>query len=260
MPATTPAAPTATVPPAAGREPPAVDRGTVRHDGVRTRRWVVRGIAKIAGDVEVGSADLAGTVVVGGRLSAGELSVRGRLDARGVVEVSGRIRSDGGLDAGASVTAGDAQLDGTIRAGGEIAVGAGLRVRGALRCPSLRADGLHLRGSIAVPGTVAATSVDLRLVGDSAIGLVRATDVLLRGPAPNVVRRVLDREVLVTVERVEAQRVRLEAVRVGSVRAPEVVLGPDAHVASVEGKVVRAHPSSHLGPESWSRPPPGLSR
>ena len=44
------------------------------------------------------------------------------------------------------------------------------------------------------------------------------------------------------------------------VRAGEIVLGRNAHVGTVEGKVVRAHPSSRVGPESWSRPPPGLSR
>ena len=242
------------------RGPPIDDRGTVRHDEVRAIRWTVHGFAKVAGDVDVGSTDLDGTVVVGGSVLAEELSLRGGLEARGPLTVYGALRSHGSLGAGATVRAREARLDGTVRLAGDLVVETALRVRGDLRAPSLTCGELDLRGTAAIPGTVAATSLDAHLVADSSFGLIRCRRLRLRGPVPSVVRRVLGPEVTVRVERIEAESAFVESARVGFVRAKEVVLGRNAHVRDVEGRVVRAHASSRLGPESWTPPPFGLSR
>lgn len=256
------AAPTAAAAPSPSPKsgPALVARGTTRHDEVRAQRWVVRGIAKVAGTVDVGAADLGGTVVVGGPTTAGRLTVLGAFDAHGPVTVAGRLSSRGSLDAGTSVRAAEATLRGRVLVAGELVVDGTLKVRGSLRAPSVRCGRLELRGTAHIPGAVVAGSVDADLLGDSVLGTVQCRQFRLRGPAPNVVRRALGKEAVVAVERVDAESARVEAARVGLVRAGEVVLGRDAHVATVEGRLVRAHPSSRVGPESWSRPPAGLSR
>lgn len=252
-----PVAPAPVPPPA---EATVVDRGTVRREQLRAGRWAVRGIAKVAHEVRVDVARLDGTVVVGDRLVAREVSLRGRLDAQGEVVVDGRLRSRGKVDAGGAVRAHEATVVGSVRVAGELTVATTLRVRGQLHAPAVRCDRLEIRGSATVPGAIVATSMDARLDTDSTFGLLQCGEVRLRGPAPNVVRRVLGRDAWVMVDRIEAERVEVEFARVRFVRSNEVVLGRGAHVATVEGTVRRAHPSSRVGPESWSRPPEGLTR
>ena len=247
-------------PPSPARGPRLLERGTVRHDEVRAQRWVVHGIAKVLGSAEVGVGELDGTVAVGGAFAADQLAVVGALDLRGPLTVTGRFSTHGTFDAGSSVHAGEAFLRGAARVLGELVVEGPLTVRGMLRAPSVRCGALDLYGTAMIPGEVVATSVDVDLVADSALGTVQCREFRLRGPAPNVVQRVLGQPSLVTVERVDAETARIEAARVRFVRAREIILGRGAHVEAVEGRVVRAHASSRVGPESWSRPPHGLSR
>jgi len=240
--------------------PTAGDPGVRPPPEVRARDWRVRGISKVAGVVEVGSADLRGTVVVGGTLTAASLEFDGTLEARSQVAVSGKLRGRGQLGAEAGVRAGEAELAGVVRVSGELVASGRLRVRGRLQAPSVRSEVLDLRGSAQVPGEITAPSCRLTLTEDTSIGTIRCRDLRLRGPPPNLVRRVLSEEAIVRVDAVEGETVSIEFARVRFVRAREVTLGRGAHVAAVEGKVVRTHRSSRLGPESWSRPPPGLSR
>ena len=241
--------------------PAVVDRGTVAHAEVRAGRWSVRGIAKVAGNVDAGIVELDGTVVVGGTLTAQELSSRGSLEARGPCVVHGRLLAHGAFDAAGLVQAREARLEGSSRVGGELVSEGDLRVRGRLHGSSVSCRGaLEIRGAATLPGSIVAASVEAALTGETALGVVRCRELRLRGPAPNLVQRVLGAAATATVERVEAETVVLENVRVRFVRAGRVELGRNAHVATLEGTVVRSHPTSRLGPESWSRPPVGLTR
>ncbi len=260
MSAATPTTPPV-APPAPPRGPPLTDRGTVRRDAVRARRWQVLGIAKVDASVDVGEARFQGVVVVGGPLRADRLRSRGRLASRGPVTVAGSLESHGSLEADAAVHAGEADLEGRAQVGGALTADAALCVRGGLVAPSVRCDRFELRGSAQVPGPVAATIVDARLTGPTALATVQAGEVRLRGPAPNPVAWALGKpEPTVRVERIEAERVYVSAAHVRFVRAAELVLGPGARVTALEGTVTKAHPTSRLGPESWSRPPEGLRR
>jgi cytoskeletal protein CcmA (bactofilin family) len=241
-------------------EPPVVDRGTVRHERIRTDRWSVDGIAKVDREVEVGRADLRGTVVVGGSVSAGELLVRGSLEVRGAVSVLGRLVVRGSLGAAGVVGAGDASLDGTVRVAGELSAGSAIRADGTLFAGSLRAPSVRLRGTAAVPGTVETTGFDGVLTGDSSFGTIRSPRLRLKGPVENPVRWVLGRHASVVVERIEGEQLELEGVRASFARAREIVLGRDSHLLAYEGRIVRAHPTSRVGPESWTAPPAGLRR
>jgi cytoskeletal protein CcmA (bactofilin family) len=237
-----------------------VDRGTVCRDEVRAPAWRVRGFAKVLRSVDAGDVEVTGTLVVGGPLTAERLTVHGALDAHGPVAVTGRLFVRGSLDAGATVRAGDATVRGPLRAAGEATVDGELRVHGSLRAAGVRAGRLAVHGTAEVPGTLAAASVDLDLTGDSTIAAVQGREVRVRGPAVNVVRRVLGKEVVVAVGSIEGETVTVEGSRIALVRSPSIVLGPGAHVVAVQGRVVRAHRTSRVGPEAWSRPPAGLSR
>ncbi len=236
------------------------DRGTVRHDAIRTRRWELNGIAKVVGAVEVGSARLSGTVVIGGPLAAVELTAVGSVDVRGPMTVAGALTVRGALDAGATLHAQEATCAGPTRVAGAVAVDGTLRVRGSLRAPDVRCGRLDLRGTAEVPGTVVATDVDATVRSDTDVGAVVCRRFRLLGPTPTVVEKVLGREAVAVVRSIEAETATITGARVGFVRAASVVLGREAHVTAVEGRIVRAHPTSRVGPQSWSRPPEGLRR
>jgi len=255
----TPTAAAASTPPIP-RTGKLVDRGVVRRDSVRAEVWDLVGRAKVLGDADVGRVATEGTVVVGGGVSADTVSARGTLDVAGPVEVRSSLECDGTFRGGAAVHASDADLHGTSRILGEIRVDRVLRVRGSFSAPSVKAGELTLRGEAHVPGRVTAERVSAVLDGDSAFGTVEALSVHLEGRTSSPVQRLLGHRTTVVVDRVEADTVELEAVEVGFVRGTAISLGRDCHVGAVEGKVVRCHPTSHVGPESRTPPPPGLSR
>ncbi len=240
------------------------DTGAERHDAVHAARWTLSGTAKVTGDVAVGEARLRGLAAVGGRLTADRLTVHGTLEVVGPVEVRGSGVFEGTFRPMGPVHLGAGNVRGIARVARELRVDRMLQVAGALEAPSVRAGLLELQGSANIPGEIVSLSgVHARFRGDSSLGPITARDVVLRGPppglVPSILRRVFGGAAHVMVERIEADRVELSAVTVAYVRAPSVVLGPGAHVTEVVGTIVRQHPSAHVGPESRSRPPHGLS-
>jgi cytoskeletal protein CcmA (bactofilin family) len=261
VPAPAPATlPEVVAPPPRPRGGPVLERGTVVHDEVRSVLWRLHGIAKVVHDVDVGEGELHGRVIVGGPFLADELRLNGSLDVRGPVAVARRLRADGSIEAHAGLRAAGATVAGKLRVDGELELTAPARLRGSVRAALVRAGPLELRGEVQVPGVVRAERCVAELAPGSSIGEIRGTEVGLRGATPNVVRRVLGPVPPVTVGRVEAASVTIADVRVGLVKGREIVLGPRAHVTAVEGTIVRQHPTSRLGPESWTPPPHGLHR
>ncbi len=201
-----------------------------------------------------------GTLVVGGALVAGRATVRGTLDVGGPTEIRSSLSVVGRFRAAGSVHAAEADLAGTVKIVGELRIDQSLRVRGSLWAPALQAGQVSLRGEVRIPGKVSAHHVSADLEGDSSLGTVEAESVRLEARATNPLAALLGHRVAVSVERIEAETVELAAVDVRFVRAKRITLGRDSHVGAYEGTVVRAHPSSRVGPESRSPPPPGLSR
>jgi cytoskeletal protein CcmA (bactofilin family) len=268
--ASPPAAPPPPAPGAPARPTPAAspprsgeirDTGTVRRDSVNAERWSARGTVKVTGDVSAGHAQWEGTVTIGGKLTAGAARSQGTLEVGGPVEVTGSFGTSGSFHAGNTLHAGEADLRGDVHVAGTISVDRGLSVRGILDAPSLTAVGFALQGEARVPGdVVGGPAVSTDCSRDSELGTVRASRVRLHAKGPSLVGKVMGREVTVTVQRIEADSVDLEGVDVQFVRAPEIVLGRDAHVTEYEGTIVRRHPTSRVGFESRSPKPYGLRR
>jgi cytoskeletal protein CcmA (bactofilin family) len=265
--APTPAKPPATAAPAKPAPPPPRpkvaeirDVTSALHDSVDAERWNARGAVKVTGDVHIGTGELEGNASVAGKLVASSLRSHGALDVEGPIEVSGMLSSAGTLHAGQALHAGDANLRGTSRVSGAVSVDRALSVRGHLIAPSIVAGTLSLDGVGEVPGQVTAGSVDLRLSTQSSFGTVVARSVTVHGKVPNLVEKVLGRQLSVTVRRIEADSVHLEGVDVAFVRAPLIHLGRDAHVTEYEGSIVERHSSSRVGFESRSPRPYGLRR
>jgi cytoskeletal protein CcmA (bactofilin family) len=260
--------PTPSAPPVAPpRRPLGVlrDVGSVRRDTVRTDRWTASGTVKVLGAVDAAEVRLGGLVSLGGTLRARTLALRGTVEVGGATEITDTLRGDGIVHLHAPFRAGSADLRGTIRSGSDVRVDRDLRLVGVLEAPSVHVGLLDFAGRMAVPGDVEATGlVRVRFTANSEVGVVRARSVVLRGPPSGVVpslwRKVFGGSVEAHVERVEADSVELESVDVYFVRAPSIVLGPGAHVAALEGTVVRQHPSAYVGRESRTPPPHGLSR
>jgi len=258
------ATPSTTAPPPAAPRPRVGelrDAGSIRRDSVDAERWTASGLVKVTGDANVGEGTLDGTVSVGGRLAATNVRYRGMLDIDGALDAKGSFVGSGALRTGSTVHAGTADLKGTVRCAGAVTVDQTFRLRGSIAAPSLSVGGeLDLEGEAHVPGDLAAGAVSARFKEDSTVGALRAKSVVLRIKPPNLVERIFFRTVTVRVARIEADTAELDGVEVAFVRAPQIVLGRNAHVTQFEGTIVKRHPTSRVGYESKSPRPYGLRR
>lgn len=241
------------------------DSGSVRRASVRAADWSTNGTAKVQGDVEVGTGTTIGLATIGGKLSADAFRASGTFEVVGPVEVRDTLRLDGTVHLQSVVHAGAVDFRGTLRSGGGLRVDRVLSATGSIEAPWAEVGLLDLTGTATIPGELRGlAAVRARFRGDSSIGSIRAKRVVLVGPPtaliPKLMRTVFGGSGLVRVGRIEAESVEVSAVTVEFVRGNQVTLGPGSHVREVEGTIVRRHPSSRLGPESWSRPPHGLSR
>jgi cytoskeletal protein CcmA (bactofilin family) len=264
-----------TAPASAGVPPPSApvvplegairDRGIVRRDALRAASWSSAGVAKVLGDVVVRSGDVSGLVSIAGKLVAGSFRSEGTFEVGGTVEVTDQLRVEGTTHFANPVRAGDLTTEGTLRSSAPLTASRIFTATGILEAPAVRAGGFLLHGSAEIPGDVEAVAlVRANFRGNSEIGTIRAAKVHLRGPpagaVPDLVRSVLGGHAAIRIGRIEASSVELSAVDVEFVRAPEIVLGAGAHVTTVEGTVVRQHPSARVGFESRTPPPHGLRR
>jgi cytoskeletal protein CcmA (bactofilin family) len=237
----------------------------VRRDSVRAAAWTTSGLAKVQGDVDVDAGATTGFLSVGGKLSAGTFRSRGTFEVVGPMEVRGDLTVDGTVRLQGPVHAGAFRAQGSLQCAAEVRVDRALSIAGAFEAPSARVGLFELHGTAVVPGDVEALAVArARFRGNSEIGSVRARSVVLQGPSttliPTLLRAVFGGSAIVRVGRIEAESVELSAVDVDFVRAPQIVLGPGAHITAFEGTIVRQHASSRVGPESRSPPPHGLTR
>ena len=263
-PAAKPAAPAA--PPAAAPVPPPPppplsgevrDAGASRHDAVRALRWGATGGSKVLGDVEVDVAELTGTISVRGKLTARQLTVRGSLDVGGELKVAeqatvlGSIRCDGAASAGAL------RVDGAGTFSAAVKVERSAEWKGTVDVTGdLSAGTVEFEGAITATGDLAAPTVVGRLRGKSHVENLKATSLTLTRPGlvPPLQTGSL------TVVRIDAGDAKLAGVQAEFVKATTIDVGPGCHLAAVEGQVTRIHSSSHVGPESRSPKPHGLSR
>ncbi len=267
------------VPPAGGPAPaPAAGEGTLltgsvrstgaaRWSSVRAVQWTARGTTKVTGAVEVAVADLRGVVTVGGPLALRKGEVVGSLRVDRDVRVYGSLAVRGSLSVGGAVAgvelrvAGSADVKGPTELSGLCDVRGGFRTEG-----NVRADVFAFEGRVSIRGRLAARSV-VGAIGDrSTVTEIVAPQVELRAararlPLPFPIPFLppppwRDLE----VERIEATEARLSDVRVQFLRAERIWLGPNSHVQSYEGTIVERHKTAHVGPESETPPPYGLTR
>src|SRR5579871_4898795 len=258
----TPASPPASAGPAATPVPkpavPAPLSGDLQDTGsVRTRSWNVRGGAKVLGDVEVETAILQGIVSIRGTVRAQSFRVDGTLDTSSTVQVAGPLEVHGTAASHGSVQAGSWELNGSGKVGGELTVTAAAHWKGHLEVAGgLTAGSVEFEGTLAASGDLVAPTIVGRLKGASHVANIRASRLTLTRPGllPPMQTGAL------TAVRIDGQTVHLEGVEAELVKAEHVTLGPGCHIAAVEGRLDAVHPSSHVGPESRSRRPYGLSR
>ncbi|MCI4352247.1 MAG: hypothetical protein L3K14_02525 [Thermoplasmata archaeon] len=239
--------------------------GINRLPSVRTLAWTTRGSTKVVGDVEIAMGRLTGSLTVGGKLTAGELELAGTHRIEGEVRVSEELRSRGTLRAGGSVSARRAHLVGTIAVGGALTVAETLEWKGSLEVgQNVDAETVLFDGRLSVKGTLAARSISGEIGSVSSVDEIHADWVEIRHR-----KSLLPFAIFLLppppwqeleVQRIEAAEVHLSGVRVHHLKADRIWLGPHTHVQYVAGTIVERHKDAHVGPESESSPPPGLSR
>jgi len=257
-----PAVPAPPVPAAAtgSRGPAVVDRGVVRHDRIDAVRWSTRGTVKVVGDVVADEVVLAGVATVGGGLRASRLDLRGQLQVHGPVEISAALTGGQELLATAGVRAGTVDFRGTLGIRGAFTVGGHATLVGRIHLTTASVGIGRLEGVVEIGDRIEGQRVDAVLRTGSRIGAIVAKELDVRGPVRSVVDRAFGRTPEASIDRIEGDRVSITGVDVAVVRAPEVRIGPGCHVVAVEGRIVAAHPSSRVGPQSRSPPPYGLRR
>lgn len=254
-----PRAPETPAPPPA-RGPPVADRGVARYDTIRAESWSSRGTVKVLRDAEAGPTQLVGSTSVGGSLRADALDARGVLEVRGPVEVQGLLSVRGELRTGSTVHGGDVTVRGTLRSAGAVTADRRAELSGTVHATSVAAEEIRLDGAIVVPEFLRSPRVSLRPTDRSRVGRIEGETIRVHAKVAGPVEALLGRPVEVAIDRIDGRQVELSGVAVGFVHAAEVVLGRHARVSTVEGTIVSAHRTSHVGPESRSRPPPGLTR
>jgi hypothetical protein len=236
--------------------------GTSRVPNVRTLDWVARGFTKVAGDVEIGTGRVTGSLAVGGKLLGRQLDLSGAHRMDGEVRLSGDLRARGTFRTGADVSARSAQLTGTIEIGGTLKVEELLRWKGSLEVGhDVRADTVLFQGRLAIQGTLTAQSISGEVETLSSVAEIAADWIEIRRRKPRFAIFLLPPPPWheLEVQRIEAKEVHLAGVRVHRLKADRIFLGPDSHVEYVEGAILQRDKEAHVGPESESPPPPGLS-
>ncbi|MCI4329227.1 MAG: hypothetical protein L3J86_06545 [Thermoplasmata archaeon] len=233
------------------------DLGMARRDSVRGRSWTARGGAKVLGDVEVETADLQGVIAVRGRLSAARLQVQGTLDITGATTARESIAVDGTARFGGPVSTGTFRISGTGKLSASLKVGGAAHWKGMLEVVGdVEAATVEFDGRITAAGRFAAPTITGRLRHASKVASIQATRLTLTRPGllPPLQNGSLE------VLRIDAREATLEGVTAEFAKVEQLTVGPHCHIAQVEGHVLSVHPTSHVGPESRSPKPHGLSR
>lgn len=231
------------------------DEGVVLRASVQADRWMVRGTAKVEGNVEVGELDVLGLLSVRGKLTVGQGQVSGRAELDGLTEVLGSLRLQGTHHLGSGLTAGELWVKGDCEVNGGVTVRGGFVSEGKLEVHgSVHANTLEFDGRL-----VANEWIAERIHGRLREGSSRATTI--RAPVVQILRGGWrGPSATLEADRIEGREVVLENVVCEYVWAERVTVGPGCHLAKVDGTIVRKDGHSVVGYESRSFPPPWLSR
>lgn len=238
--------------------------GPVRHQSIHAQRYRLKGTGKILGEVDAEEVVLDGLVSVGASLHASRFTFGGTVDIGGDLTVEEGLEGKGSIVVGGAVRAGSATLGGITRARKDLEITWALSSHGPLEVGGDASAALFsIDGALSIGGTLRAREVLGQFDGESHAETVEATHVALR--PKGFVRLPIDLAPLrpkgsLTIGRLEADRVELEGVTVHYLKARAVVLGRHCHVTRLEGKLLKRDRTSHVGYESRSPPPPGLSR
>ncbi|MGA7923233.1 MAG: hypothetical protein WCA77_04580, partial [Thermoplasmata archaeon] len=149
------------------------DKGVVLRGSIRAERWIVRGTAKVEGDVDVGSLDVSGLLSIRGKLTVGEGRIVGRAEVDGPTEVARSLYLQGIHHFDAAVTAGALQVKGDNEVMGAVTIQNGFASQGKLVVNGpLHAAALDFEGRLVAKEWVA-DRIEGRLKGESS----RATSI-----------------------------------------------------------------------------------
>ncbi|MGI0131580.1 MAG: hypothetical protein ACREDK_00550 [Thermoplasmata archaeon] len=238
------------------RVPEVRDLGASRHDAITAQRWVAQGTSKVLGEVDVEEATLHGGIAIRGTLTADRVHLDGYLEVEGPTRVAHQLALAGDARFTSDVRAGEMRGEGSIEVGGPLVVAGTLAwtghldVRGDVRAAALRFD-----GRLTVQGNLYADTVEGTLRGASRVQNILAPSIAIDRHAP-----LFGAKGCLDALRIEGREVRLAGVVAQYLRADRASLGPDCHIARLDGTIVRRHASARVGPESTSPRPYGLRR
>lgn len=233
------------------------DTGAVVRDRVRARSWRLEGVGRASQDVDVEVLQVQGDLTVGAGIVAERCDCDGRLSAGGAGLGSGAWTLSGETRLGGPLQVGSLTVEGRLDVRGDLVVGGALKSAGSLDVRGgIRAQSIHLDGSLTAGQDVNAPDISLVIRGPSKVPSLRARRIVVARPAPPWASEppVLD------VLEIEGEEVRLAGVTAQYVKADRITVGPGCQLSQVEGKILSQSPRSHVGPQSKSPAPKGLWR
>jgi cytoskeletal protein CcmA (bactofilin family) len=179
------------------------------------------------------------------------VTVDGEASGAGPWKIAGEHRFGG------AVTLQSLDAQGRVDVGGALTATQAVSVIGTLDVlGDVQAGSVAWRGAAAISGEIRATSVTITTIGPSKVGSIRAPTVHIEHKGGRFASNPSTLEVL----EIEGKEVHVAGVVAQLVKADRIIVGPGCRLAEVDGTVVSRDPSSHIGPQSQSPKPYGLSR
>ncbi|HTT26027.1 MAG TPA: hypothetical protein VMH90_03570, partial [Thermoplasmata archaeon] len=220
-------------------------------------RWTLKGRAKVTGPVELDELSVHGDLAIAGPAQVdrweadGHLTVEGEASGKGPWRCAGEHRFGAGVTVQSLEARGRVDVGGTLQAVQQIAVHGTLDVGG-----DVRGGAVAWHGAAAITGEVRASSIAITTVGPSKVAALRADTIRVDRPGGRFAANPATLDVL----EIEGKDVHLTGVVAQYVKADRITVGPGCRLAQVDGTVVSRDASSHIGPQSRSPKPYGLSR
>lgn len=256
-PSSTPAAAAAAPAPPMPRSGDLTDQGAVVRGALRARSWALRGFGKVTGGLDLDLLTVEGDLAVAGPARVDRCESRGHVTIAEATQGTGPWTVRGELRVGAAISVGALTAEGRVDVLGPLTVAQALQGRGTLDVRGdVGAGSVRWQGATRIDGEVRAPSIELAVLGPSAVNI-------LRGDRVQVTRRARpfasDPPVLEVLE-IEAKEAVLSGVVAERVRADRVTIGRGCRLAAVDGTIVRRDASSVVGPSRRSHILKGLWR
>ncbi|MCI4366601.1 MAG: hypothetical protein L3K08_02495 [Thermoplasmata archaeon] len=218
---------------------------------------MLNGRAKVTGPVELDAITVRGDLAIAGSAKVDRWDTDGHVSVEGAASGGGAWRCAGEHRFGAALTVESLDARGRLDVAGALTTTGAISVVGSIDVVGdVKGASVTWSGAAAISGEVRAGSIAITTIGPSKVGALRANSIRIAHKGGRFAANPAALEVL----EIEGKEVHLAGVIAQHVKADRISVGPGCRLSQVDGTVVSRDPSSHIGPQSKTPRPYGLSR